>query len=76
MAIIYTCRHCQDTVGKLAEQYVDTSLLGWDYLTIEEKKEMIHYHSNGDISIQTICESCQETLGQHPQYHELDYFIQ
>lgn len=51
-------------------------MLGFDQLTNEEKQEMIAYHDNGDIQVQTICESCEETLGQHPQYHELDFFIQ
>ncbi len=76
MSIVYKCRHCEHVIGTLEERTVDTSMLGWDQLSVEEKKEMIHYQANGDIVIRTICENCQESLGQHPQYHELDHFIQ
>lgn len=76
MSIIYTCRHCGQQVGKLNQKIVDTTVLGFDQLTVEEKQNMIHYKDNGDIQIKTICESCENTLGEHPQYHELDFFIQ
>lgn len=76
MAVIYTCRHCNQHVGKLEQKLVDTSLLGFDQLTNEEKKDMVHHKDNGDIQINTICESCEKTLGEHPHYHELDFFIQ
>ncbi|MBU5467402.1 anti-sigma-F factor Fin family protein [Virgibacillus sp. MSJ-26] len=76
MSIIYTCRHCGQQVGKLNQKIVDTTVLGFDQLTVEEKQYMIHYKDNGDIQIKTICESCENTLGEHPQYHELDFFIQ
>lgn len=75
MSIIYKCRHCGLHVGELNQNIVDTSLLGWDQLSKEDKKEMIHYKEDGNILIQTICESCEATLGEHPQYHELDFFI-
>lgn len=76
MAIVYTCKHCGDMIGKLDQQSVDTSMLGLDRLSIEDKREMIHYQRNGDIHIQAICENCEESLGANPQYHELDFFIQ
>jgi len=76
MSIIYTCRHCDQHVGKLNQSVLDTTLLGFDQLTVEEKREMIHYKNNGDIHIITICENCEDTLGEHPHYHELDFFIQ
>ncbi|WP_067729694.1 anti-sigma-F factor Fin family protein [Oceanobacillus damuensis] len=76
MSIIYNCRHCGQRIGKLEQKVVDASMLGFDQLSKKEKKEMIHYDSNGDIQINTICENCEQALGQHPNYHELDFFIQ
>lgn len=76
MAIVYTCRHCGLKLGEIKEQVVDTTVLGWNKLTDEEKREMIQYKENGDVQIHAICENCQESLGHHPEYHELDYFIQ
>lgn len=76
MSIVYQCRHCGNVVGKIEDQVVDTTMLGWDKLSAEDKKEMIDYRQNGDIHIKTICESCEALLKTNPQYHELDFFIQ
>lgn len=51
-------------------------MLGLDQLTSAEKKKMIQYESNGQLHIYVICESCEESLTQHPDYHKLDFFIQ
>ncbi|MFC2948830.1 anti-sigma-F factor Fin [Virgibacillus sediminis] len=76
MAIIYNCRHCGNVIGKLDQPVVETSMLGLDRLTSKEKQEMIYYKENGDVDIQAICEDCEDALGSHPHYHELDFFIQ
>ncbi|TMN22329.1 DUF2757 family protein [Lentibacillus cibarius] len=76
MPIVYICRHCGQKIGKLDQQMVDASMLGLDQLSAEDMREMIHYQDNGDMEIKSICESCEESLGSHPQYHELDHFIQ
>lgn len=76
MSIVYKCRHCGHVIGELNQHIIDTSMLGWDKLSTADKKEMIHYQNNGDVHIQAICENCETSLGQHPQYHELDFFIQ
>lgn len=76
MTIRYKCKHCSQVLGTLEQQIIDTNTLGWQHLSLQEKKEMIHYHENGDIEIHAICEDCQETLEHNPAYHALDYFIQ
>ncbi|HLS59818.1 MAG TPA: anti-sigma-F factor Fin family protein [Virgibacillus sp.] len=76
MSIVYKCKHCGHVIGQLNQHVLHTSILGWDQLTNEDKMNMIHYQKNGDVHIQAICENCEESLGQHPQYHELDFFIQ
>ncbi|WP_217588344.1 anti-sigma-F factor Fin family protein [Lentibacillus saliphilus] len=76
MAIIYKCSHCGHEIGRLDQRVVHTSMLGWDQLSEKDKRHMIHYQNNGDVQIRSICENCEQSLGQHPQYHELDHFIQ
>lgn len=76
MTIIYQCSHCEHLVGALSKGIVQISQLGKDHLTREERKEMIRLHKNGDVYIRTICESCEKSFIHHPQYHELDYFLQ
>lgn len=76
MAIVYQCRHCSQLIGKLEEQMIESSLLGFDQLTPKEKQEMIEYKSNGDVHVYAICDHCEAAFAEHPHYHELDYFIQ
>lgn len=76
MSIVYKCRHCGHVLGTLERESVTVSQLGLNELSTEDKKEMIQQQRNGDVHIQTICENCEESLGHHPQYHELDFFIQ
>lgn len=76
MSFIYVCRHCKHAIGEVGQRTFSTSRLGLDQLTSIEKKDMIHYHENGDVYIQSICENCEESLNSHPHYHELDFFIQ
>lgn len=76
MSMVYKCRHCGQIIGELKQHILDTSMLGWDKLSMKDKYEMIHHQNNGDVHIQAICENCEETLGKYPQYHELDFFIQ
>ncbi|HLQ97615.1 MAG TPA: anti-sigma-F factor Fin family protein [Candidatus Dormibacteraeota bacterium] len=76
MSYVYMCRHCGHVIGELEQSILTASKLGFDRLSTEDKQEMIRYQSNGEIHIKSICESCQETLGNNPHYHELDFFIQ
>ncbi|MFD1039880.1 anti-sigma-F factor Fin [Virgibacillus byunsanensis] len=76
MSIVYKCRHCGHVVGKLDQQVIDSTMLGFDQLSVEDRKEMIEYQNNGDVHITVICENCEESLGHNPHYHELDFFIQ
>lgn len=75
LSIVYKCRHCGHTIGKLEQQIVSTSMLGWDNLSSQDKQRMIQYKENGDVHIQAICENCEDSLRQHPDYYELEYFL-
>ncbi|SDK60304.1 anti-sigma-F factor Fin family protein [Sediminibacillus albus] len=76
MSIVYHCKHCRNIVGELDQQMIEAEKLGFDTLNNEEKSEMIQHQANGDVHVKTICENCQDSLEQHPHYHELDFFIQ
>lgn len=76
MSIVYKCKHCKHTIGTLRQQIVSTSMLGLERLTSSDKQRMMEYKENGDIHIHVICENCEDTLQQHPNYYELDYFLQ
>jgi hypothetical protein len=76
MAINYVCRHCNHQVGSLERQAASAQQLGFDHLNESERLEMIDYQANGDMTVKTICEDCQEALQRNPQFHELETFIQ
>lgn len=76
MSIVYKCKHCEQKIGRLEKLDAYQSKLGLDILSMEDQQEMIQHQANGDVHINIICESCEETLDAHPQYHELDFFIQ
>lgn len=76
MSIVYKCRHCGHIIGRLNEKATETSMSILGNLSVKDQQQMIHYQSNGDVHVHVICEHCEELLGHHPYYHELDYFIQ
>lgn len=75
MSVVYNCKHCNQKIGELSKEQVDLNILGWDSLSQSEQKEMIHNVADGKLIVQAICENCEQTLEQHPHYHEQDYFI-
>ncbi|MDY0410005.1 anti-sigma-F factor Fin family protein [Virgibacillus soli] len=76
MSIVYKCRHCNYVIGELKQSVIETSQLGWDKLSSEERDEMIEYKTNGSIQMNIICDNCQDALDNNPTYHELENFIQ
>lgn len=76
MAIRYYCRHCNTHIGELDQNEVHTDKLGFQQLNNQERMDMITYTQNGDISVKTICEDCQEALERNPDFHSIETFIQ
>jgi hypothetical protein len=76
MSINYICRHCSHNIGKLEQKLASSTQLGFDHLNDQERIEMISYETNGDMTVKTICEDCQEALQRNPEYHQLETFIQ
>ncbi|KKB35288.1 anti-sigma-F factor Fin family protein [Bacillus thermotolerans] len=75
MSIKYICRHCKMRVGSVESPAVSAQQLGFHALTEDERAEMVQYDQEGNITIKTICEDCQESLQQNPDFHQYDYFI-
>lgn len=75
MAIHYYCRHCHGNVGKLSKWEADLDQLGLNDLSSEERKEMMSYDSQGNIHVKIICEECENTLRENPDYHAYESFL-
>ncbi|GIO15830.1 hypothetical protein J19TS2_53850 [Cohnella xylanilytica] len=67
MAVNYVCRHCQMPLGSFQAFEVPEYKLGLHFLTPEERKRIIAYNSNGDVTVRVICEYCSQTLENHPE---------
>ncbi|OUN00507.1 MAG: hypothetical protein BAA02_05860 [Paenibacillaceae bacterium ZCTH02-B3] len=66
MAVIYRCRHCGMVLGAFGRN-VPAYRLGLHFLTPGERRRIITYHSNGDITVRVICDYCGQTLESHPE---------
>ncbi|WP_027086712.1 anti-sigma-F factor Fin family protein [Cohnella panacarvi] len=67
MAVNYVCRHCQMSLGRFESAEVSEYRLGFQFLTAEERKRIIAYNSNGDVTVRLICDYCSQTLDAHPE---------
>ncbi|MFC5530004.1 anti-sigma-F factor Fin [Cohnella yongneupensis] len=67
MAVNYVCRHCNMALGRFENAEVPEYRLGFQFLTDEERKRIIAYNSNGDVTVRLICDYCSQTLDAHPE---------
>lgn len=74
MPIHYYCRHCQKHMASI-QSVVDEKQLGFEQLSDEDRQEMIEQDSDGHVHVRTICEDCEQTLEEHPDYHERESFL-
>ncbi|WP_066185685.1 anti-sigma-F factor Fin [Gracilibacillus timonensis] len=76
MTITYKCKHCGTKMASIQPHMLDFDKIGWSFLSDEEQRELLRYHPQQQVTLFAICECCQQLLEQHPQYHEVDHFIQ
>jgi hypothetical protein len=51
----------------MVDERLDERLLGFHFLTPEERKDIISYNYNGDVTVHVICDYCKEALEAHPE---------
>ncbi|SDE53675.1 Protein of unknown function [Paenibacillus sp. UNCCL117] len=67
MAVTYTCRHCQTFIGEIRGGAASEFQLGFHFLTPEERRDIISYNPNGDITVKVVCDYCKEALEANPE---------
>lgn len=67
MAINYICRHCRTFQGRIESNEITEAQLGFDSLTAEERRDIIAYDFNGEITVKVTCDHCKEALEAHPE---------
>jgi len=67
MSVVYTCRHCQMSIGRIEQSHVTEDQLGFHFLTPEERRDIISYDLEGNVTVRVICDFCKEALDIHPE---------
>ncbi|MBP2002705.1 hypothetical protein J2Z69_003814 [Paenibacillus shirakamiensis] len=67
MAVNYVCRHCRASMGSIESTEITESRLGFHFLTPDERRDIIAYDPNGDITVRVTCDYCREAYESHPE---------
>lgn len=65
--IKYVCKFCGQILGEVDYKDFYECNLGFDFLTLIERENIITYESNGDLLVKIICEYCEEALEKNPE---------
>lgn len=75
MTIRFRCRHCETEIGTLASSTSET-IRKLHQFEIGEVDDYIEMNRDGDTIVHCICEHCEESLRQFPDYHALNKWLQ
>jgi hypothetical protein len=67
MSVKYICRHCLTFMGEINEATVTEQQLGFHFLTPEERRDIISYNMDGDVTVKVVCDYCREALEANPE---------
>jgi hypothetical protein len=67
MSIKYTCRHCSTLIGQINQDNISEYQLGFHFLTPEERRDIISYNLNGDVTVSIVCDYCRQAIEEHPE---------
>lgn len=67
MAINYVCRHCRTFLGSIQRSDTIEMQLGLHSLTPAERRDIIAYDSEGEITVKVTCDYCKEALDNNPE---------
>ncbi|AHN20109.1 anti-sigma-F factor Fin family protein [Lysinibacillus sphaericus] len=75
MAIRYRCRHCEVEIGTLPFDADDT-IRKLHIFELGEADDYVEKNQHGETTVHCICEQCEDSLRQYPDYHALNKWIQ
>jgi len=75
MRFIYVCAECGHYIGELELENWDETMLGFDTLNGEEKKELVAFDLERQQGmVRAICDACyKEKATSQSFYHQVDY---
>lgn len=75
MTVSYRCRHCKAVLGTLPFETEET-IHKLHQFEIGEIEEFIERQPNGETTVHTICEQCEASMRQFPNYYALRNWLQ
>ncbi len=75
MPIRYKCRHCDTEIGILPFD-ADETMKKLHLFEIGEVDDYIEQDARGETTVHSICEHCEDSLRQFPDYHSLKKWLQ
>ncbi|MGI6144323.1 MAG: anti-sigma-F factor Fin family protein [Clostridia bacterium] len=74
MRFVYICAECENYIGELELANWDESMLGFDTLDSEEKKELVQIDFADQLgTVKAICDDCYKKKTASPFfYHQAD----
>jgi len=67
MTVKYICRHCQTLIGEINNSAISEYQLGFHFLTPEERRDIIAYNPDGDVTVRVVCDFCKQALDSYPE---------
>lgn len=75
MPIKYCCRYCQVELGTLPFD-ADGMITKLHQFEIGEIDDYIEKNEQGETTVHSICEQCEQSLRQFPNYYALKRWLQ
>lgn len=75
MPVRYCCRHCKVELGTLPFD-ADETIQKLHLFEIGEIDDYVEKNERGETIVQTICEHCEDSLRQFPDYYALKKWLQ
>ncbi|RUL49143.1 MULTISPECIES: anti-sigma-F factor Fin [Lysinibacillus] len=75
MPVRYRCRHCETEIGTLPFD-ADETIKKMHLFEIGEIDDYIEKDEHGDTTVHCICEHCEDSLRQFPDYYALKNWLQ
>lgn len=75
MPVRYRCRHCETEIGTLPFDG-DETIRKLHLFEVGEVDDYIEKDENGNTTVHCICEHCENSLRQFPDYYALKKWLQ
>ena len=75
MPVRYLCRHCKVEIGTLPFEAEET-IKKLHLFEIGEIDDYLEKNERGETTIHSICEHCEDSLRQFPDYYALKKWLQ